>query len=199
MKPALAAVLLLAILAAPVLAHKGAHGPGHEEPAPTSGGVFQGGELQLAKETLVDQNGRQRPYPWGVAENGLMVMTFGYTTCESICPLGNAVMAQLEAALGPDTPQRVRLISVTIDPTTDTPEIMRKAAAEFGASEHWLWLTGDAGVVDRLLRSAGAKTAYPELHDPVFLVGDPRTGRFYRSQSLPRAEELLAVVRSFQR
>ena len=187
-------VLLLGI-AACAQAHQGAHRGGHE-PADT-GGEFAGSRLQLADVTLVDQNGQQRPYPWGVAEHGLLVMTFGYTSCESICPLGNAVMAQLQSELAADMPHKVRLITVSIDPQTDTPEVLRKTAARFGASDDWLWLTGDAAVVDRLLRSAAVKTRDPAQHDPVFLVGDPRSGRFYRSQSMPSAAELLKVIRSF--
>lgn len=194
MKRWLFGLALLLGSAAPVSAHEGAH---HGDHRPSDGGEFAGRRLQLADVTLVDQNGRQQPYPWGVAEHGLLVMTFGYTSCESFCPLGNAVMAQLQNALAADIPHKVRLVTVSIDPQTDTPEVLRKTAARFGAHDDWLWLTGDTAAVDRLLRSAAVKTRDPAQHDPVFLVGDPRSGRFYRSQSMPSAAELLKVVRSF--
>ncbi|SMF60898.1 protein SCO1/2 [Xaviernesmea oryzae] len=198
MKQILFGLVFLSIAAGAVSAHDGKH---HAAPKPLAaeGGVFQGGSLHLAKVTLTDQNGHERPYPWGVAEKGLLVMTFGYTTCESLCPLGNAVMAQLEAHLGSETPSKVRLVSVTIDPETDTPDVLRETSADFGASDDWFWLTGDRETINRLLRSAAIKTGDPELHDPVFLVGDPRSGRFYRSQSMPTADELMKIIRSFPR
>lgn len=37
----------------------------------------------------------------------------------------------------------VRLVSISIDPAKDTPDILKQYAEKFGASERWLFLTGD--------------------------------------------------------
>ena len=50
------------------------------------------------------------------------------------------------------------------------------------------------GEVERLLRAFDADQVVVELHDPIFMVGDLTSGRFYRSQSMPDAEELAALV-----
>lgn len=158
---------------------------------PALADVFRRERLRLPDVELIDQNGQAHRLGDGALQ-GLLVITFAYTTCGSICPIGNEVMAQVDTTLGPDAP--ARLVTITIDPTNDTPAVMRRAAREMGASDNWLWLTGDPAGIERLLGALGARPAELFLHDPLFLVGDPATGRLHRSQSLPMAQELLDLL-----
>ncbi|MGD9863605.1 MAG: SCO family protein [Pseudodonghicola sp.] len=157
-------------------------------------GDFALERLAVPQVTLIDQYAREQPFRGPLTEGRLLVINFNYTTCESICPIGNDVMAQLDALLPSEAP--VRLMSITIDPGRDTPAHMRKAADSFGASDRWAWLTGNPAEVTRLLAAFDADAANIALHDPVFLVGDLGSQRFYRSQSMPAAEELAALVRA---
>ena len=58
-------------------------------------------ELRLPPVTLVDQHGRAQRLAGPGALAGPVVMTFAYTACQSICPLGGGIMAELDAALDP--------------------------------------------------------------------------------------------------
>ncbi|WP_420344029.1 SCO family protein [Paenirhodobacter sp.] len=139
--------------------------------------------------TLTD--GRQQPHPLpDLFATKPVVMTFSYTTCASICPIGNAVMAELDDMLGPD----VSILTVTIDPTNDTPAQMARAAAEFGASDRWLWLTGDRDDIGRLLRAVGAPEGPLEFHDPIFVIWSPGSRRIHRSLSIPEPAEIAALL-----
>ena len=155
-------------------------------------GDFSLERLSVPDVELMDQNARTHALKGPLTEDRLLVIYFSYTLCTSICPIGNDVMAELDELLPADAD--VRLLSITIDPTRDTPALMRKAAESFGASERWIWLTGTTGEIGRLLEAFDADTTNLELHDPVFLVGDLESGRFYRSQSMPLAEELSVLV-----
>lgn len=148
--------------------------------------------LSVPRVTLIDQYAREQEFHGPLTKGRLLVINFNYTTCDSICPIGNDVMAQLDDLLAPDAP--VRLMSITIDPGRDTPAHMRKAADSFGASDRWSWLTGSPGEMSRLLAAFDADVANIALHDPIFLVGDLDTQRFYRSLSMPDAQELLDLV-----
>lgn len=159
-------------------------------------GAFVQGRIELPDITLIDQNFQPYPLQGDASQEPLMVMTFSYTTCESICPIGNGIMSELDADLAQVGGQDVRLISVTIDPTTDTPALMAKAARDFDASPRWYWLTGHPGDIRRLLQTVGAPLRGLEFHDPIFLVGDPASGQFYRTQTLPTADELKAMLES---
>ena len=127
-----------------------------------------------------------------MTQGHVVVINFNYTTCDTICPLGNVVMADLDAMLGPE--RAVRLLSITIDPARDTPDRMRAAAEEFGASARWRWLTGNPGEVKRLLAAFDADYTNIVLHDPMFLVGRVEDGRFYRSLSMPEAGDLKKII-----
>ena len=155
-------------------------------------GDFAVERLSTPDVELIDQNAARHRLKGALTDGRLLVINFSYTLCNSICPVGNAVMAELDGMLPPD--DSVRLLSITIDPRRDTPAMMRKAADTFGASARWLWLTGAPGEIDRLLAAFDADFADIELHDPVFLVGDLESGRFYRSLSMPVAEELRDLV-----
>ena len=60
-------------------------------------------------------------------------------------------MAQLHRSL----PDRVRFVSITIDPLTDQPAVLTRYAARFGVAsddQTWLFLTGDQESIYRLAR-----------------------------------------------
>ena len=80
------------------------------------------------------------------------VVSFFFTSC-NVCPQTTANMKRLQADLSsyPD----VRLVSISVDPQHDTPEVLRKYAADWGADpERWLFLTGEEQAVYDVVRKA---------------------------------------------
>lgn len=152
--------------------------------------------IDLPDVQLIDRRDRAFRLHEALEEDALTIINFSYTTCESICPLGNQVLQFVDERRG-EIARPVHLVTVTIDPQHDTPAMMRKSAEAFGASANWHWLTGQPAAIDALLRAAGANVADIQLHDPVFLVGEVRSGRFFRSLSMPDADELIAMLRHF--
>ena len=74
-----------------------------------------------------------------------------FTRCVQECPLVSNHMARLQAtfAAEPD----VRLVSITVDPAYDTPEVLTHYAQSFAAQpQRWLFLTGDKAMIYRLVR-----------------------------------------------
>lgn len=180
--------VLIAILGTAVLTLSG---------APVASDNFRQTRIELPDVELLDRHARPVKLAALLPDDALVVVNFSYTTCESICPLGNQIL-QFVDERRTEVGQPVRLVSITIDPTTDTPERMDAAARSFGASADWYWLTGSGAAIDRVLRSAGANVADIQLHDPIFLVGNPDSGRFYRSLSMPDADELIAMLSSLR-
>lgn len=157
-------------------------------------GTFVQGQITLPQMTLIDHNAQPHELRGDLDTGALLVMTFSYTLCGSICPIGNDIMAQLDDEVGTVGGRDVRLLSITIDPQNDTPAMMAEAARKFDASDRWLWLTGRPSDIRRLLQSVGAPVHDLELHDPVFLVGDGQTGQFFRTQTMPTIDELLSLL-----
>jgi protein SCO1 len=79
------------------------------------------------------------------------VASFIFTRCGSSCPVITRNMAWLQDQLAayPD----VRLVTITVDPAYDTPEVLREYADRHGADPgRWLFLTGPPDDVYRLIR-----------------------------------------------
>jgi len=66
------------------------------------------------------------------------VADFIFTRCGGICPAMTARMAQLQRRVDP----RVRLVSFSVDPEHDTPEVLARYARDFGAGPGWVFVTG---------------------------------------------------------
>lgn len=159
-----------------------------------SSGEFVQGQITLPAITLIDHHAQPRALRGDLDTGALLVMTFTYTTCASICPIGNYIMAQVDQDVDQINGRDVRLLSITIDPSNDTPAVMAESARAFGASDRWFWLTGRPGDIRRLLQTVGAPVHDLELHDPVFLVGDAKTGQFFRTLTMPDLEELKSML-----
>ena len=71
------------------------------------------------------------------------VAYFMYTNCTIVCPTTTPNMVSVQNELKNDglTPQ---IISFSIDPSFDTPEVLKDYADDFGADlDHWSFLTGN--------------------------------------------------------
>lgn len=69
-----------------------------------------------------------------------------FTRCALACPRMSARMAQLDREL----PEEIPLVSVSVDPSHDTPERLAEYAAKHDAGERWLFLTGDEETIRTL-------------------------------------------------
>lgn len=77
------------------------------------------------------------------------VVNFFYTECTETCPLQSAHMARLQTEFA-DEPD-VRLVSISVDPEHDTPEVLSAYATRYRADpRRWLFLTGPKDAIYRL-------------------------------------------------
>lgn len=77
---------------------------------------------------------------------------FIFTRCAGPCPLVSAEMKKLQQATK-DLP--LRLVSFTVDPDTDTPDVLKFYADQLGADpERWWFLTGDKATIFNLVRGS---------------------------------------------
>ena len=83
-----------------------------------------------------------------------------------------ANFAKLQKVLGERVGQDVHLISVSVDPATDTPERMKAWGQKFGAGPGWTLVTGDRNEITHLLKALGVYTPDINDHSPLVLVGN---------------------------
>ncbi|MCC9063168.1 SCO family protein [Flavobacterium piscisymbiosum] len=74
------------------------------------------------------------------------VLEFFFTTCPSICPKMNLSMLEIEKTFFGNP--NFGIVSITIDPTHDTPQVLKDHAKLLGVkSSNWNFLTGDKATI----------------------------------------------------
>lgn len=107
-----------------------------------------------------------RGLPTGLAdlEGHVWVADFIFTTCAGPCPIMSTNLASVHREYGDE--DDLRLVSVTVNPDYDTPEIMDAYAKHYGAeTDRWHFLTGAYEDIQSLLMN-GFKMG--DLEDIVF-------------------------------
>jgi len=150
--------------------------------------------VTVADIALLDQHGEPRNIKSEVVGDRIVVMDFIYTTCTTVCPVVSATFADLQKRLGDSLGKEVSLVSITIDPARDTPQVLKAYGAKFGARDGWFWLTGQPPVVGDALKGFGGYVGDPAQHPAMVLVGDARTGQWTRFFGFPSASQLMAKV-----
>jgi protein SCO1/2 len=91
--------------------------------------------------SLVDQDGR--PFSFRQLQGRTVSLNFIFTNCPVSCPLQTRALTQVQHAVAKAGETRARFVSVTMDPTRDTPELLRRYAAAVGANlANWSFVTG---------------------------------------------------------
>jgi cytochrome oxidase Cu insertion factor (SCO1/SenC/PrrC family) len=124
-------------------------------------------ERSLGNFTLTDRTGRT--VTRADLRDQYAVVSFVFTSCGTTCLRVSRQMAavQRDLAGAPD----VRLVSLTVDPRTDTPAQLSRFAAKFGAeTNRWLFLTGDAATLYPLIETSFLPRA--TAGEPVAMPGD---------------------------
>jgi protein SCO1/2 len=68
------------------------------------------------------------------------VADFIFTSCAGTCPLMTSQMRKLQVAL----PREIALVSFSVDPNRDTPQVLARYAKQYQADpDRWSFLTGD--------------------------------------------------------
>jgi cytochrome oxidase Cu insertion factor (SCO1/SenC/PrrC family) len=150
--------------------------------------------VELQDRQLVTQAGDKVRFASEVIADRIVVMDFVYTSCTTVCPVLSAVFAQVQDRLGERLGDEVILVSVSVDPTRDTPPRLRAYAARHKARDGWVWLTGDKPTVDQVLQDLGAYTPNFEDHPSMVLVGDGRSGTWTRYFGFPGTDQIMVRV-----
>jgi len=142
----------------------------------------------------LDQNGKALHFYSDLVRGKVVAINFVYTTCTTICPPLGATFGKLQKNLGARLGKDVFLISISVDPATDTPERLRAWGAQFGAKPGWTLVTGDKAELNRVLRVFGADAASPENHSPLVLIVNDRAVRWKRVYGLGSTSALTRSI-----
>lgn len=139
------AVLVVSMITLLVLWRPGKNTAAELEPDPPR---------RLATFALTDQTGRTVTQVEIAGK--FAVVNFIHTSCSISCLQVNHQMAEVQRlTTGQDD---VQLLSLTVDPRTDTPQVLAEFGARFGAdSNRWQLLTGEKAALYQLIETSFLK------------------------------------------
>jgi protein SCO1/2 len=165
---------------------------------------------QLPDVECVTQSGRVVRLVSDLIRDRIVLVSFMYTQCNGTCPAASGLFQKLRAPLAAEFGDRVSLVSVTLDPLTDTPERLRQYAATFRAQSEqssppglasWTFLTGAVEGVESIRRGFGYVDPDPvrdqdrSQHAALFTFGNDSTNRWSTYPAgLPFPQLLAAAV-----
>ena len=150
--------------------------------------------ISFADVPLIDQHGRTVQLEQDLVADRIVVMSFIYTSCTTVCPLVSSIMGKLQQQLGERVGTEVQLVSISIDPQTDTPERLLDYSRHFQQGPGWSWLTGSPAAVTDMLKALGTWNADFANHPPMILVGTGDSRQWSRYYGFTDPEVLLARV-----
>ena len=89
---------------------------------------------------MVDADGVGRSLRSALGDKPV-ILNFIFTSCGAVCPVMSRIFSQVQTALGPER-DKVRMVSISIDPEQDTPAVLKAYAEKYGAGPQWEMLTG---------------------------------------------------------
>lgn len=194
----LAAIVSLSPLAVAAIAQKKDSPPAQAGPQATQTNTTQENSAQayFGETELVNQHGEKMRFYSDLLKDKVVVINTFFATCQGVCLPLNRNLEKVQQAMGDHIGKDVYIISISVDPTVDTPARLKEYAKKLNARPGWYFLTGEKQNVDRALYKLGQYVDKKEDHLNIFIIGNERTGLWKKAFGLARSDELVKVVES---
>ena len=163
------------------------HGSTSQAPATRS-------KMVIPDVAVLDQEGNKLNFYTDLIKNKTVAINFIFTNCTTICPPLAATFARLQKEMGDRVGKDVHLISISVDPVTDTPERLKAWGAKFKAGPGWTFVTGEKQEIDKLLNALGTAVSKREDHTPAIIIGNDTKGVWTRTYGLAKINQIMGVL-----
>jgi len=143
---------------------------------------------------LVESDGSEKLLSEAIDSSKAVMLNFIFTTCTAICPTMSATFAQVSNQMASDK-ETIQLISISVDPEHDTPEMLTKYAKKFMAGPEWRLFTGTSNNSILAQRAFDAYRGDKMNHLPLFFIHAPGSEKWVRIEGLVSADELITEYR----
>jgi cytochrome oxidase Cu insertion factor (SCO1/SenC/PrrC family) len=167
----------------------------HAKAAPPPAGDMK---PRIPDRVLTDQFGKSHRFYSDLLKGKLVLMNSIFTTCPATCPIQTAVFAKVQQMLGERVGEDVQMISVTLEPETDTPERLKEFAERYKVGPGWLFLTGPTQDVTDVLKAMDLYSAVPAEHTPIAAVGHEPSGVWMKVLNLKAPAEIVGSLSKVQ-
>lgn len=153
-------------------------------------------KMSIPNVAVLDQHGNKLHFYSDLIKDKTVAINFIFTNCTTICPPLAATFARLQKQMGDKVGKDVHLISISVDPLTDTPERLKAWGAKFKAGPGWTFVTGEKQEMDKLLNALGAAVSKREDHTPAMIIGNDSKGVWTRTYGLAKIPQIIGVIQN---
>ncbi len=139
---------------------------------------------------LTNQDGEKISFKTLMSGDQPVIVDFIYGTCTTICPVLSAGFSHLQKKLGDET-EKVRLVSITIDPEHDSPPVLKEYLERYRAKPGWDFLTGSRRDIDRVMNAFDAYFRNKMDHKPLTFIRSPADGKWIRLYGLLSSRDFM--------
>jgi protein SCO1/2 len=151
-------------------------------------------EKYFSDVELINQDGQKMRFYSDVLKDKVIVINTFFTTCTGVCPPINRSLERVQEALGDRLGKDAFLISMSVDPETDTPSRLKEYSRRFHARPGWIFLTGKKENVDWALYRLGQYVETKDNHTNIIIIGNEPKGLWKKAFGLAKADELIKMV-----
>jgi protein SCO1 len=147
---------------------------------------------------LTTQDGTKVHFYDDVIKGKIVVIDLIYTQCVDSCPLETARLVQVQKMLGDRVGKDIFFYSISIDPTHDTPAVLKAYAEKYHVGPGWTFLTGKKEDIDLVSKKLGLYTEPDpndrDGHTPSVILGNEPTGQWMRNSATDNARFLSLII-----
>lgn len=190
--PLLLALVLTGAIPEAASAHEGKAAPCphcHPATATMKHATRSAAEVAIPPVPLVRDDGQAVSLAGELDDDRPVAVNFIFTSCTTICPVMSQTFAQLEEKLGPER-ERVRLVSISIDPEEDTPARLAEYARRWHAGPGWRFYTGTVEASVAAQKAFSAYRGDKMNHTPVTFLRAAHGRSWIRIDGFATADEL---------
>src|SRR5215468_7407501 len=196
----LAAVLLIALPSFSTTAHEhhGTPSPSDSTP-PKAERLSSVAREEKARSYFTDlpviaQDGKERRFFSDILKDKVVLIYLFFTNCENTCPVINQTLSNVQDLLGDRLGNDITLISITTDPTRDTPSVVKEYSDYFAPRPGWLFLTGERQNIETIDRRLGHTSPDPTDHIAFLMLGNVAKAKWTKLKPTASREEIVAML-----
>jgi len=118
-----------------------------------------------------------------------------FTKCRSICPIEAATFVRTQEALASNSSDGIQLLSLSIDPITDTPDVLAMWLEGLNAQPGWIAASPGKADLTRARQFFDSASGLGEDHSTSMSLIDRAGLLVWRTSELPAPEEVAKMLR----
>ena len=124
----------------------------------------------------------------------IVLLDFIFTQCTDACSPLTQNLGEVQELLGDRVGRAISMVSISVDPEHDTPQVLKEYANKFGVKPGWAFLTGPGDRLYALAHRLGGFASDWHDHSTQVIIGNVPAGQWAKINGLAAPEIIARTV-----